>query len=221
MGLVGVSGAVHGKKTTRPGLAATWYEYDDLGSLVRTGLDLDGTNGLQLASTDRITDTDTTYVSISNAWWKQTVRIVYPTDDSSAPTTNSIVRVAAGGSGCGCGAGESVSIDVHGNETVTTLAIDAASNTVTRAANYPDSTNEAVTVTVNGLLQSSESKTGIETVYRYDPLGRLVGAIDPRTGTNTTHYAATGLVDWVEDPASNRTEFAYPAFCAKRVVNSF
>jgi YD repeat-containing protein len=80
---------------------------------------------------------------------------------------------------------------------------------VTRQYQKHISTINETTVTVNGLVTSNQSKTGVTVTYGYDSLGRRTGVIDPRTGTVTTHYNTLGQVDYVEDAANNRTSYTY------------
>jgi YD repeat-containing protein len=104
---------------------------------------------------------------------------------------------------------ETVSLDILGNATVSRGSVNRAAKTVTQTVDAPDSTNDAVTVTINGLLTSLTSQTGLETTFVYDALERRTGVSDPRTGTATTAYNAKGQVAWIEDAASNRTAYAY------------
>jgi hypothetical protein len=67
--------------------ALTLHEYDSLGDLYRTGLDLGGTSGtLDTASTDRINETETKYLLEAGNWWQVTVSRVYATDNNGTPT---------------------------------------------------------------------------------------------------------------------------------------
>jgi hypothetical protein len=52
-----------------------------------------------------------------------------------------------------------------GNTTISRTFVDPAARTVTQTTTYPDSTNAAISVTVNGLTQYSISKTGVRTDY--------------------------------------------------------
>ncbi|HHS97402.1 MAG TPA: RHS repeat protein [Chloroflexi bacterium] len=102
-----------------------------------------------------------------------------------------------------------MSIDIHGNPTVTTVTRDRATGTETRTTDFPDATTDAVEVSVEGLLVSSQSKTGATRSYAYDALGRRAHSTDPRTGTSVVQYNALGQVAWRDDAAQNRTTYGY------------
>jgi len=72
-------------------------------------------------------------------------------------------------------------------------------------------------VTVNGLLQTSQNKSGHVTAFSYDGLGRQTGVTDPRTGTSTTHYDSHGWVDYVEDAAGYRTSYGYDSATGRKL----
>jgi len=58
--------------TSVSGQADTIYEYDQLGQQVRSGLDVNSSGALVLNSEDRISETDTSYVSDNGVWWQRT-----------------------------------------------------------------------------------------------------------------------------------------------------
>ncbi len=206
-------------RTTVTGQADTLYAYDELGNQVRAGLDVDMSGDLAPASEDRITDTDTSYVEIEGDWWQETEQFVYGTENDAAATSTGIQRTQLTGLP-GSVAGRSVSIDIHGNETVSEVAVDRVNKLETRTIDYPDSDIDAVAVTKNGLAVSNQSKTGIVTTFTYDALGRQVGVMDPRIGTSETHYDDQGRVEWVEDAADNRTEFSYDSVTGRKILET-
>lgn len=200
-------------------MAATLYEYDDLGNLIRTALDLGETpNGVIDLGTDRIlSDSETEYQSISNAWWRVTTTRAYPnTDPNTAddPVVTGVERIRLSGF-AGSETAEVESEDIHGNVTVTTTETNRSTKTVTVTAVYPDATGTAETITTNGLLLSSESRTGVLTEFDYDALGRRTVVTDPRTGdVATTYETGTNRVQKVEklDGSQNvvfRTTYEY------------
>ncbi|MCK6486670.1 MAG: hypothetical protein L6R00_21380, partial [Phycisphaerae bacterium] len=105
---------------------------------------------------------------------------------------------------------ESQSLDIHGNVTTRRTIVDRDNKLVREVVDVPESDTDIVSVTRNGLLQSSTTATGVTTTYQYDALGRRTGVTDPRTGTVTTHFDPdTHRVDYVEDASTNRTSYAY------------
>lgn len=194
-------------RTSTPGQADTLYVYDDLGNPIRGGLDVDASGTLEPDTTDRISETETGYAHIDGHWWQQTTHRVYAADNDATATTTAIQRQQL--TGLGGVTAHSVAIDIHGNRTESTTTIDAASQRETRTMDYADSTIDAQSVTIGGLPASATTKSGVTTTFGYDPLGRRIETVDARTGTTTTHYDDKGQVDWIEDPAGNRTSFVY------------
>lgn len=196
------------ERTVTPGQADTLYEYDEVGNLLRSGLDVDDSGALELASLDRIDETEAFFAYMDGAWWQQTEQRAYPTDFDGTPVTVNAQRTRLTGLGFGL-VGETVAIDVHGNETVSQVTLDRTTATETRTTDFPDSTIDAVDTSVNGLLMASQSKTGVVLTYDYDELGRRTHITDSRTGTAVVSYNTLGQVEWVDDPAQNRTSYTY------------
>jgi RHS repeat-associated protein len=207
-------------KTTSPGMAATLYVYDELGEQSMSGLDVDGNGILELASKDRISTSSASYQSYDNAWWQKSEQQVYATENSATPTTVSTQLSRLTGLGENGLVRENVSIDMLGNRMVSRTIIDRSAAQETSIVDYPDSTIDAVSVSVNGLLMSSTDKSGIETTFAYDALGRREGVTDPRTGSSTTGYTAQGRVDWVQDTVGNRTVYGYNAQTGEKILET-
>lgn len=208
------------EKTTSAGkfMADTIYEYNEMGEVVRMGLDVDG-SGLAAESTDRITDTDRLFEQDeSDNWWLVTTTKTYPTDSADNTITINTRKRRLTGWGTGTLVEEEVSLDASGNATTTTVEIDRANKLVTRKIKHPDvtasNTYEQI-VTSNGLLTSGKNKSGLESTYVYDDLARRETATDPRGNTTTTTYVtdtiqgAKGKVLSVEDASGNKTTYSY------------
>ena len=170
---------------------------------------------IDLDGPDRVSGSESYYEKTGSDWWRVAISTVYPEESGSAPVTNSIQRTRLTGLTTNLTA-ETVSIDIFGNATTNRTAVNRSTKTQTRTTTYPDSTNTAVQVTVNGLLMSSETKTGLEYTYAYDGLQRRTGVTDPRTGTSLTHYNDNGQVDYTEDAATNRTRYVYDSATGRR-----
>lgn len=188
-------------KTTRTGYAPTRFAYDHLGSVVRSGLDI-GDNGLVLASTDRISDTDTAYELISNFWWLTTTSRIYPTANSSTAVTTGVSRTRLTGF-TGSVQAESKVTDGEGNCTTTTVSVTRSTKTVTTSTTSDGLSNYTTTTTINGLADNSTGYDGLINEQEYDALGRPWKSVDSRNKTTTTaYYTGTALVETVTDPAS-------------------
>jgi RHS repeat-associated protein len=204
------------ERTSTTGQADTLYAYDELGNQTASGLDIDANGLLEPASTDRISLTATAYTQIDGAWWQQTTQSVYAADNDATATTAGTQRQRLTGLGSGLVA-ETVTIDIHGNATVSRTSIDPANQRQTQTIDYPDTDIDAQSVTVGGLLASTTTKTGLTTTYAYDTLGRRTGVTDPRIGAATTHYDDKGQVDWIQNAAGHRTEFAYDDTTGRKI----
>jgi len=205
-------------RSSLPGVADSLYAYDEPGNQIRTGLDMNANGALDLDANDRINESETYYALIGGDWWEETVQRVYAKEFDANAAITGIRRTRLTSLGTDGNIAENVSIDIHGNQTITRVFIDPVNKTETRITDYPDSVINEVTVGVNGLLVSSQSKTGADTTYSYDALGRRTGITDPRTGTTVTHYNNKGQVDYVEDPAGNRTRYEYDPETGEKTV---
>ncbi len=204
-------------RTTQTGQVDTLYVYDELGNPVRTGLDIDGNGQLEPASLDRISDSDTAYINLNNTWWQQTIQRTYPNANDPTAVTIATQRTRLSGLIENNLRAESIAIDLHGNTTISRTLIDRDAQIQTQTIAYPDSTIEARTITVNGRVMESRSKTGITTTFDYDPLGRQTSATDGRTGAAVTHYDDQGRVDYTRDAAQNRTDFGYDPATGRKI----
>lgn len=171
------------------------YEYDALGNQVRAGLDIDASGTLTTNSTDRISETDTVFSQNGSEWYRVSTTKNYLADNDATATiigTQSERLTNFPVSGAEKTVSEITVTDVAGNQTMTSVVVDRAAKKGSTKTDTPDSNTDAISVTVNGLLQSSAPATPQSaTTYTYDGLGRLTGINDPRTGTNTRTYSAT------------------------------
>ena len=196
-------------RTTQTGTADVLYEYDELGAIVRTGQDADGNGTLDLASSDRITETASAYTQDnSNAWWARSTQSVYATANDATQTTVSTAEERLSGFASGA-VSESRETDIHGNTTVSTTAVNRATKTVTTESLSPESTVAEQQVTINGLVTAIRSKSNLTTTFGYDGLRRRVSATAPRTGTSTIAYNVAGQVSAETDAAGNTTAYGY------------
>jgi len=204
-------------KTAETGKADTLYEYDPLANLVRSGLDIDDNGSLDLASADRITDTETVHEQDgAGDWFAVSTTTVYPETGSATAIDVAVTKRRLSGfttdATLGDLASEQISIDVHDNETVRETWIDRDAKIVTRVTNTPGSDINAVSTTVNGLLLAQNSSTVVEpTTFDYDALERRISVKEPRhqNAATTDYYTGTRQIFTETDADGNTTAFEY------------
>jgi RHS repeat-associated protein len=197
--------AGHLTEVDQTGLAPTKYQYDLLGNLCRSGLDLGG--GLVPASNDRITDTKQFFENYSplsggSGYWLHRESIVYPTSGSGTPFTVSITRTRLTGFSAGQ-LGETCMTDSYGNTTDSVVAVNPSTQTETVTTTVTGAANPEVETTFygpNGLKKQTQGVEGLTTVLHYDNLERPLSVTDTRGNTTTTAYfASSNLVNTVTD----------------------
>jgi RHS repeat-associated protein len=214
-------------KTTEPGLADALVAYNAWGQAYRSGLDLNANGTLDLASTDRISESDSYFEKDGNAaWWAKQTTKTYNVDNSATPITTSTARTRLNkfdDHGRFFGSfvqSESEAIDIFGNVTRQTVAVQRGSSyfatdirLVTATTDLPDSNIDVVQVSRNGLAQTSQNAQGFVSRSYYDALNRLVKQTDPRTDPSTTprigFVANSSRTAWVQDSAGNQTNYTY------------
>ncbi|MEW5733602.1 MAG: Ig-like domain-containing protein [Thermodesulfobacteriota bacterium] len=199
-------------RVSNTGSADALFEYNELGEMLRTGLDVNGNGQMDLAGPDRIQESDTSYAFSGNAWWRESRQWAYARESFDQPMLLSLSKTRITGLGTGEQnrlTAETIAEDINGNVTVSKSLVNRGLNTQTQLVDYSDSDTDSETVFKYGLTVSVRSATNVKTELVYDALGRQTAEIDPRTGTSFTHYDAAGRVDWVQDPAGNRTRFEF------------
>ncbi len=202
------------EKITSPEMIDTLFVYDQLGSQIMSGLDLGHNGTLDLASLDRITESDTSFAKNGPDWFLEKTQMVYDQDGSSTATTTGTQRTRLTGlTGI---VSETTSIDIHGNQTVQQVSIDRASKTETRTVNHPDSMTDAVSVTENGLLRSTLSRTGAAYDYYYDFLGRRAGGMDGRGVMTAINYHDNKNQVLMYDSGNSPVSYEYDPVTGRR-----
>ena len=212
-------------ETTQTGKAATLYQYDGLGQLQYTALDICG-SGLPISTsgTDRITGTSSQVYEDSNGiWWNRTQTFVYNVAGSStaAPLSDVRQRLVPYASNNadylnGVKITETDSYDSFGNLTKDVTNSNSSTAILTETKTLPNSSIPSVSVKYNGVLVSSQTPQNITTTYQYDGLYRNTSSVDPRKGTSyTAYFTATtgenGKVASTTDAAGNATNYTYYA----------
>ena len=173
-------------KVTSEQSAPIVYEYDVLGNLERTGIDLNDSGVLEANSKEPINETLTTYAylgvdgSLAAGIWRVTSNYIYGQDDDPAKVKVSERRVRLTGF-TGSQTAQVVTQDVHGNKTVQTHTVDRTNKIARTIIDTSNSSIDAETVFYNGLKVCENAPTvAAKTEYSYDGLGRLTGVHDPR-----------------------------------------
>jgi RHS repeat-associated protein len=191
------------------------YDYDELGNRIRFGLDIDADGRLTTASTDRFSEKEISYELINGAWYGTNINRTYQKEGNSTPTIQTQqVRLNNFSTGeDGNVVYEIKNVDVVGNVTLSTISIDRDSKKVTERTDIPESSSDAISVTVNGLLQTSIPSTPEDaTAYTYDDLGRVVEVKTASSGTQTSKYdSTTGQLIETRDKDRTTVIEYYPA----------
>jgi RHS repeat-associated protein len=191
------------------------YEYDALGNQTRVGSDIDASGALTLSSTDRIAESDSLLQQTGNDWFRVTTSKTYLINGDPTPTTTAIQSERLNNfpvNGTENIISEATTTDVAGNQTRTTTVVDRAGKKLTNRTDTPDSATDAVSITYNGLLQSSVPSAPVSaTTFTYDALSRPLGVSDPATGSNTKAYNSTTGQLISESHGAQTTSYDYYA----------
>jgi RHS repeat-associated protein len=159
-------------------LAPTRYEYDAVGRLVRSGMDVDENGTLDLVSVDRVTTHDETFESLDSAWWRTVTTKTLTETGNSTSGVETVQRTRLtglyGNVTGGKLTGESRATDANGQTTTTKTVVDRAARKVVTTTTVPGSTTAAVAININGLMASETSSTGVVTTRTYDGRGRPI-----------------------------------------------
>jgi RHS repeat-associated protein len=208
-------------------LSVVLHSYDSLGDRFRTTQDLDLDGLVDLAGPDRVTDTHTEYVQLDGVWWQESRQYVYPAD--ATPKLVSTRRQRLTGLGTAVPGGtlvaESQSLDLLGNPTVGRTVLDRAARRVVQTSDGPASTLDALSVSVNGLVLTNVTATGVTTIHAYDPLGRRVlsstaSAGGTRAVASASGFDSLGQLAWTADAANTTNRFAYDPHTGRRTAVS-
>ncbi len=197
-------GTGHLLTTARSGYAPIRYQYDALGQVTLSGLDVNN-DGLVLASTDRITGADTVFENYSSAWWLKSTTTAYPFTGANAGNgvITSIKRTRLTGHPTNR-LDETQVTDAEGNTVTRTVDINRTSATATITTIRPSVATNQIETVVNGLTTSVQGHDGLTSTAQYDPLGRAWKSTDSRNNTFTTAYQyGSALVQSVTDATGN------------------
>lgn len=192
------------------------YDYDANGDRMLQGTqgDYGETSSLLEASLHRFTRTDNYFeLNGSGHWFKVATNTVFLTDNSSNRTALSISKERLNGFSSSNLVSEITTINTDGNSTVNTRTVDRANMKLTETVLTPESNLVATNITLNALLQLSNTPTVAEPVrFFYDALGRQVQMQNP-AGYSSFQYwdAITSLLTNVVDATGRSTSYEYYA----------
>jgi RHS repeat-associated protein len=201
-------------KKTRTGLAPILYTYNELGDRLRQGVDLNGNDELDVASAEPISETISEYLLENGVWYSRTIGRSWLANGVGTAADVSIQKTRLNGFSSTT-LSEITTTDVYGDDTVVTTTVDRVNATVTQTTDLPDTVLDAVSITIDGRLDSvtdpyipdGENAT---TSYTYDELGRQETVTDPLSSTTTfTYYLGTNQIKTVEPAIGAITEYVY------------
>lgn len=199
------------ERTLETGRAASLSVYNAMGELVRSGLDVDGDGQLNPASSDRIQDSEQRYVLEAGDWYQVRTNTVYPLagNGDGLVVSEQTVRLTGWS---GNVRAERVDLDIHGNATVRSTEVDPISKMVLTRINLPDSAQDSLSRSINGLLVEQGMQSA-PTVYTYDALERVstVKQAHHSQAATTQYDANTGQLILQTDAAGHATAYTYYA----------
>ena len=197
-------------KVVRPGLADELTFYDELGRKTKHGLDLNGDHELTAGSTDRFQEFEVSYqtnVNGSTALFEvQTTKTYTKDGDGSQSLTSQQVRQLGNPT-----MSTLTVVNPDGSEETTTTSVDRDTQTTTQVHTSSRATNDARSISVNGLLISQSSHEVPQPVhFQYDALGRRTAVIDPLNHlVQSTTYDSAGRISTTTDALSHTTQYFY------------
>ena len=209
-------------RRVRTGRADVLFEYDDLGRLELSGLDVDG-DGWNLASNDRVVEWDWGFVLDGANWWYEATATQYTVSGSTADrieATDSRRLTGFDYQETNTVSGESKRVVKHwatgfpepiATEMAATVTeTDRSEQKVTVTSIRSGVGNAATAVLRYGSLESIASPTGSSRTYAYDGLRRQSAVTDGRGNATTTEYDDnTGRVLAVQNAGGGRSAYGY------------
>lgn len=196
-------------------LADALFEYDELGKRTRFGSDVDNSGTLTLASMDRIIDVNGIYEKVGpDLFYVTSIRSYLIANDATPTIQTRRARLNNFPlNGAEQTVAEIATTGFAGDTTTTTTSINRVAKKETTTQDAQLSNVDAVSTSVNGLLQSSSPAVAQSpTTYSYDSLGRPTAIGDPRSGTTAFSYnSSTGQVTSVTNNSGTNTFEYYPA----------
>lgn len=194
--------------------APTLFEYDVPGRLARVGVDVDGNGALDGSSLDRITILPNpliTHIGGGSEWWVQSYSQAYQTDASGTLTTLATQRRQLTGltGGTNATVARFETLDYYSNLNSTKIEINRGAKITTETTTVAGSTNPAITIYRNGLLQKTTGKDELTTSFGYDGFLRRTRVTDSREITWSMSYDSFGQVASSIAPGGAETTYSW------------
>jgi RHS repeat-associated protein len=191
---------------TADGFTSALSAYNDRGEPFRSAVDMNGNSTIDLAGTDRITETENAYTMFDGKDVRQSINRVYPTSGDASPLTVSVSLAAV--------AGDETWAIAFGRtnhaQTVHSRATASRTETITR----PDGT-QSIGIYSNDLIRSVEEKDALggsvaSQSFTYDGFNRLQTTTEPAANgamrVTTQRYNPAGAVTSVNVSAESLSQ---------------
>ena len=180
------------------------------------GRETGGGDGPVIASTDRLTSTDTSYVNIGGQWYEQTVQKAYHTDNTAAhllmtqQTALAPVAVSHGTYGNGLRwttlqVGPGYTITSHTDHFFDTAAT-VTSVDDSRTGVSPDQTSLSLS---GRMVETTSFGSGAPATVVYDSAGRVQSETTPLGATTRYFYNNAGQLETRRDHLNRETSYEY------------
>lgn len=196
-------------QVTRTGYAPTEFQYDVLGNLTYSGLNLGG--NLAPNSTDRVKYTNVYFTTDSTgSSWLEKDTTVYPIANSSTAYTISTRKQRLSGFASGQMI-DVISTDAYNNQTEQSVTVNTTAQQITITTTLPTAFQNQRTETIqNGNSVAVTDVDGLSYSASYDGLNRRISSTDARGNVTTlTYYAGSTLLKTVADPVATLEAYAY------------
>lgn len=200
-------------KIQRTNQPSVLFVYNNWGELTQIGFDANGDGILELASKDRILQTELSLQNENGHWWKVTKRSIYGTENVDHQTIYEIQKEKITNLAPNI-ISEIISTDIYGNTTTEKWHIDREKKITKFSILFPFSLKPFEKIFVNGYLNMINNYDGRTMAYYRDGWGRIISETTSRLGTSyfTYHDNGSGKIGKLAsetDPAGNKYEYDY------------
>lgn len=164
---------------------------------------------LELASSDEVVESKTSYALEGGVWWEVSVEKQYDTTNNSVSALTTVTKSCVHGNAGGF-ASRGITISPSGATTTVARTIDRSNKTVTETETRNASSSNAVSININGLLVSETSYDTVKpTRWNYNGLGQVVRETSPRGAITRKEYYDDGDLAAEVDHSGKTTSYEY------------